>query len=224
MNKNYQNTQQRDNADLAIKDLIPLLNSGLNKLNLKLSETTLEKIIAYIALLDKWNKVHNLTSIRDPKSILIRHIFDSLAIAPFIKGPNILDFGTGGGLPGIPLALALPKYNFVLLDSALKKTTFLNHVILALKIKNVNVITKRIEEFHFDPLFATIVTRATAKSDMIIDKTRHLCAKHGQILIMKGKDPKEELKSINNHFELYKIKVPYLNEDRCLIKIPNEIS
>ena len=169
-------------------------------------------------LLNKWNKVHNLTAISEPKAILIRHIFDSLAIVPFIKGPDILDFGTGGGLPGIPLALLLPEYNFVLLDSAHKKTTFLQHVVLALNIKNIKIVTKRIEDFHFDRLFATIVTRATTKSDIIIEKVKHLCAKNGQILIMKGKNPAEELKSVKN-FELYRLEVPYLNEERHVVKI-----
>jgi len=202
-------------------DFYLFLQSGLNKLKLELPEIILEKIIAYVALLNKWNKVHNLTAISDPKAILIRHIFDSLAITPFITGSDILDFGTGAGLPGIPLALVLPKYNFVLLDSANKKTTFLNHVVLSLDIKNVKIITKRVEEFDFDHPFATIVTRATAKADVIIDKTSHLCAKNGEILIMKGKNPKEELKTIKKPFELHRIEVPYLDEERHIVKVLN---
>jgi 16S rRNA (guanine527-N7)-methyltransferase len=173
----------------------------------------------YITLLHKWNKAYNLTSIRDPKLILIRHIFDSLAIVPFIVGPNILDFGTGAGLPGIPLALALPKYNFVLLDSSNKKTIFLNHVVLLLEIENINVVTKRIEAFSFASEFATIITRATTTLEEVIDKTKHLCAKNGQILVMKGKYPTKELEAIVQPKEVYNIKVPYLNEERHLIKI-----
>lgn len=212
MNKNYGD----------ISGLYPLLQLGLAKLNLDLSKTTLEKIIAYIALLHKWNKVHNLTAISDPKAILIRHIFDSLAIIPYIaKEGYVLDFGTGAGFPGIPLALALPEHNFVLLDSSNKKTTFLNHVVLSLNIKNVKIVTKRIEEFHFEHLFATIVTRATAKSDVVIAKTSHLCTKDGKILIMKGKPPQEELKSVKKPFEIYRIEVPCLNEDRHIVRILN---
>ena len=195
-------------------NLAHLLQSGLDLLNLKLPKTTQEDIIKYINLLDKWNKIHNLTAIRDPKAILIRHIFDSLAIVPFIKGPDILDFGTGAGLPGIPLALALPEWNFVLLDSSNKKTTFLNHVVLSLNIKNVKVVTKRIEEFRFDRGFATIVTRATTKTGIVIDKTVHLCAGSWQILVMKGKNPKDELSDISKPFELHRIEVPYLDEER----------
>lgn len=197
-----------------------LLQSGLDQLKLKLSKTVQSKLITYISLLNKWNKVYNLTAISDPKSILIRHIFDSLAITPFIGGPDILDFGTGAGLPGIPLALVLPEYNFVLLDSSSKKTTFLHHVILSLNIKNVKIFTGRVETFHFDHLFATIVTRATAKAEIVIEKTSKLCAIEGKILIMKGKAPsKEELKSIKNPFELHRIEVPYLNEERHILVI-----
>jgi len=203
-------------------DPFPLLKSGLSKLHLDFSKKTLGKIVAYIELLQKWNKVYNLTAICDQEAIIIRHIFDSLAITPFIKGPNILDFGTGAGFPGIPLALALPEYHFVLLDSVHKKSTFLNHVVLSLKIENVEVVNSRIETFRFDPGFATIVTRATAKVAEVIDKTAHLSADSGQILIMKGRDPQEELKSIKNPFELYHIKVPYLEEERHLIKVSNK--
>lgn len=175
--------------------------------------------MAYITLLIKWNKVHNLTSASDPKTIIIRHILDSLSITNFIMGPNVLDFGSGAGFPGIPLALALPKYRFVLLDSSKKKTTFLNHVVLSLKIKNVVVENKRIEEFYFAPGFATVATRATDKIEVIIDKTKHLCAKSGQILIMKGKSYETELNSVKENLETHEIVVPYLNEKRCLIKV-----
>ena len=177
--------------------------------------------MAYVELLSKWSKVHNLTAIREPQAILIRHIFDSLAIVPFIQGTDILDFGTGAGLPGIPLALALPEYNLVLLDSSRKKTAFLNHVVLSLDIKNVNIATSRIETFHFPRPFATITTRATAKSDEVIDKTYHLLAKPGQILIMKGKNPQAELKIIQESFVILRLAVPYLDEERHLVRVLN---
>ena len=199
--------------------MLPFLQSGIQKLNLELSKETLEKLLLYVELLQKWNKVYNLTAIRDSKSIIIRHIFDSLAITPFINGPDVLDFGTGAGLPGIPLALVLPEFNFVLLDAVRKKTTFLNHVILALEMKNVEVINKRIEAFRFDRSFATIVTRATAKVEEIIAKTSHLCAESGQILMMKGRDPEEDLRNIKKPFRLHRITVPYLKEERHIIKL-----
>ena len=200
-------------------NLASTLQAGLCALNLELAQTTQEKIIDYIALLHKWNQTYNLTAIRDPKLILIRHVFDSLAVTPFIVGPNVLDFGTGAGLPGIPLALALPKYNFVLLDSSNKKTIFLNHVILSLNIENINVVTKRVLDFSFAPRFATIITRATTTLDVIVNDTKHLLAEKGQILVMKGKYPTKELAAIAEPTEVHRIKVPYLDEERHLVSI-----
>lgn len=200
-------------------NLAAILQAGLGVLNLGLSPTIQEKIINYIALLHKWNQTYNLTAIRDPKLILIRHIFDSLAVTPFIVGPNVLDFGTGAGLPGIPLALALPKYNFVLLDSSNKKTIFLNHVILSLNIENIKVVTGRVLDFSFALGFATIITRATTTLDAIVNDTKHLLAKKGQILVMKGKYPTKELAAITEPTEVHRIKVPYLDEERHLIKL-----
>jgi 16S rRNA (guanine527-N7)-methyltransferase len=196
-----------------------LLQCGTHQLGLEISQPTINKFVAYIELLNKWNTIHNLTAITDPEAIVIKHIFDSLSLTPFIKGPGILDFGTGAGLPGIPLSLVLPSYNFVLLDSSDKKTMFLRHVVLTLGLKNILVCTKRIEEFHFDHPFATIVTRATTKVGVVIEKAAHLCEKGGQILIMKGKVPEEELKNIKNSFELHRVLVPYLNEERHIVRV-----
>lgn len=212
-------------TDENLKPLNPsqLLKNGISELQLNLSSAVQSSLMTYVELMDKWNKIHNLTAIRDVHSILIRHIFDSLAIAAFIRGPNILDFGTGAGLPGIPLALAHPEIGFVLLDSANKKTTFLKHVILSLGIKNVEIVTGRIEEFRFAPGFATIVTRATTQVGMIIEKTSHLCARHGQILMMKGKGYTEELKGVSQSLESYPVMVPYLDEERYVVIFrPNE--
>lgn len=209
----------KDGSKFGDTILESLLQSGINKLDLELSPVAQEKTIKYIMLLHKWNQTYNLTAIRDPKLILIRHVFDSLAATPFIVGPNILDFGTGAGLPGIPLALALPKCNFFLLDSSNKKTIFLNHVKFSLNIENINIIAKRIEDFRFVSGFATIITRATTTLDVIINETKHLCTEKSQILVMKGKLPKKELAVINQPTEIYNIKIPYLDEQRHLIKI-----
>lgn len=202
-------------------NLLAILQSGLSALGLQLSPIVQDKIIKYIMLLYVWNQTYNLTAVRDPKLILIRHVFDSLAVAPFIVGPNVLDFGTGAGLPGIPLALALPENKFVLLDSSNKKTIFLNHVALTLNIKNINIVTKRIETFFFASGFVTIITRATTSLDDIVNKTKRLCAKKGQILVMQGKCPTKELAMVTQPIEICRLKVPYLDEERHLLKIFN---
>lgn len=202
-----------------MKDLSRLLQLGLEELSLTLSEVTQEKLIKYSETLIKWNKVYNLTSVNAPKDVLVRHIFDSLSIVPYINGPYVLDFGTGAGLPGIPLALALPNINFVLLDSVGKKTTFLNHVVLTLNLDNVKIVNKRIEEFRFEDDFATIVTRATSDISTVFDKTKHLLKKSGQILVMKGRYPESELVDFDALAKPYQINVPYLDEERYLIKV-----
>lgn len=208
-----------ENNDESTLNLTRFLQSGIDKLNLTIPKSAQEKIIEYVILLHKWNKIHNLTAVRDLNSMLIRHIFDSLAVVPFIKGPNILDFGTGAGLPGIPLAIAMPEWNFVLLDSSNKKTIFLRHVLLTLGLKNVEIVTKRIEEFRFDPGFATIVTRATTRVDEILEKIEHLCNKQSQALIMKGKCPAWELRNVVQAVEVLPVKVPYLDEERHVVKV-----
>lgn len=200
----------------AFKVLKTLLSSGLEQLHLSMPQPAQDKILAYIDLLIKWNKVYSLTAICEPKEILIRHIFDSLAVATFIVGPNILDFGTGAGLPGIPLALALPEYNFVLLDSVNKKTNFLKHVVLSLDIKNVTIVNSRVEQFQFENGFDTIITRATTDVDMLNKLVKHLQTKFGQILAMRGKCTDLELNKIFQNIIIHKIKVPYLNEERHL--------
>lgn len=193
-----------------------LLQSGLSQLSLNMSQSAQDKILAYIGLLIKWNKVYSLTAICEPKEILIRHIFDSLAVASFIAGSNILDFGTGAGLPGIPLALVFPEYNFILLDSVSKKTNFLKHAALSLDIKNVNIVNSRVEKFQFEHGFDTVITRATTDVDMLVKLVKHLQAKPGQILAMRGKCIDLDLSGLSQNINIHKIEVPYLNEERHL--------
>lgn len=203
-----------------ISELNSALSFGLHQLNIALPKSDLIKIIEYIELLRKWNRIHNLTSISNPKHILIKHIFDSLAVRRYIIGPKILDFGSGPGLPGIPLAIALPECQFVLLDSAGKKTIFLNHVRFSLGLKNVLIVNKRVEKFRPDYKFDTVITRATTTIDSIFKITQNLLSKGSNLLIMKGKYPHEEFKEFKKCFEIERIMVPYLNEDRHLVKIP----
>jgi 16S rRNA (guanine527-N7)-methyltransferase len=197
-----------------------ILKNGTEMLRMEISQETQVKFLDYIALLQKWNKLYNLTAITDTNEIIIKHILDSLAIAPFIKGKNILDFGSGAGLPGIPLALAFPQLNFTLLDSNNKKVKFMNHVVLSLGLKNTKVIQKRSEEFNFSPCFDTIVTRATGSLQEIVKVTAHLLCANGQLLIMKGKYPTDEIKAIPELSPtVHRLNVPYLEAERHLVEI-----
>lgn len=199
------------------------LNQGLGSLHLILSEATKDKILAYIKLLEKWNRVYNLTAIENPQEILVEHIFDSLAIAPYLYGQRILDVGTGAGLPGIPLALAFPERRFVLLDSIGKKIRFLTQVIAELALTNVQVLQTRVEAFFPEQCFNSVVVRAVGTIKDIIAKSEHLLCSDGQFLLMKGVYPEAELEGINN-VKVYPLKVPGMDKQRHLICIQRKKS
>ncbi len=203
-----------------------ILKTGLEQLvrangrsPLHLDDTAQHKLLEYVELLLKWNKTYNLTAINDPEEIIIRHILDSLAVAPYIQGERILDVGSGAGLPGIPLALAFPEKQFVLLDSNNKKIRFLTVVIATLKLNNVTVVQKRVEQYQPKHLFDCIVTRALAAVTEIIKITQHLYNEHGILAAMKGKYPTEELQEIQKHVIVHPLKVPLLNEQRHVVII-----
>lgn len=199
--------------------LISKLNAGLAKLNLALPQDAREKLLLHLSLLAKWNKTYNLTAITNLDAMVTLHLLDSLAIAQLIQGPNILDVGSGAGFPGIPLAIALPQYNFVLLDSNRKKTTFLTNVVAQLKLTNVKVIHERVENFHFAQGFDTIVTRATFSLSDFVTLTKHLLHPKGYLLAMKGQYPTEELQLVDADVNVEKLHVPGLDAERHVVKI-----
>ena len=158
-----------------------------------LEADTQARLVAYVRLLEKWNRTYNLTAVRIPAEMIPRHLLDSLAILPYLKGPRILDIGTGAGLPGIPLALARPDLAFTLLDSNAKKTRFVTQACAELGLKNVEVVNERVEKYHPLTTFDTIVSRAfSIIADMLV-ASRHVCGAAGQFLAMKGVTPLEEL-------------------------------
>lgn len=198
-----------------------LLNQ-LSQNHFSINEITSKKLVEYLLLLHKWNQIHNLTSIRDPLQMLSKHIMDSLAISPYLQGPNILDVGTGAGLPGLPLALTHSQYRFSLLDSNGKKTRFLTHVIQALMITNVDIIPLRVEKYHPENCFNSIVSRAFSQLNEFLDKTKHLCCENGIFLAMKGQYPREEIETLNTDFKLIEAKalqIAGLDEKRHLLII-----
>lgn len=204
--------------------LLQLLQTGCKKLNLNLSEEIQAKLVDYVLLLEKWNTVYNLTAIQDPKEMVVRHILDSLSVAPYIVGNSILDVGSGAGLPGIPLALLFPEKHFVLLDSNNKKTRFLFHVISSLKILNIEIVNQRVENYTPNKSkvfngFDIIITRAFSSLRDMVNKTKNLYNSNGCLLAMKGKIPKQEIEEIDSPIMVYNLNVPLLNEERHLISI-----
>lgn len=195
-----------------------ILVSGLQSLNLSQAEGKIEQLLGFIKLIEKWNKAYNLTAIRNREDMVRLHVLDSLAIVPFIEGKRVIDIGTGAGLPGIPLAIYLPEIKFTLLDSNAKKTRFVQQAILELKLKNVSVCHNRVEQYHPEKSFDTVITRAFAGLSDIVELTAHLLNKDGVLLAMKGQIPDvSKLESAKT--ELIPVNVPGISAERCLVKI-----
>ena len=195
-----------------------ILVSGLKSLKLSLSDDKIEQLLDFIKLIEKWNKAYNLTAIRNREDMVRLHVLDSLAIVSFIEGKRVIDIGTGAGLPGIPLAIYLPEIEFTLLDSNAKKTRFVQQAILELKLKNVSVCHNRVEQYHPEKSFDTVITRAFAGLSDIVELTAHLLNKDGVLLAMKGQIPDvSKLESAKT--ELIPVNVPGISAERCLVKV-----
>lgn len=180
------------------------------------------KLLNYIELLERWNRVYNLTAIRDPKEMVSLHILDSLAVNPYLHGTRLLDVGTGAGLPGIPLALLNPDKQFVLMDSNSKKTRFLTQAIAELNIPNIQVVHERCEKFKPERCFDSIISRAFASLEVMLSTTQHLICQNGLFLAMKGLSPTEELSAISPEFTVlgvHKLMIKGLEAERCLVII-----
>ncbi|OGT21552.1 MAG: 16S rRNA (guanine(527)-N(7))-methyltransferase [Gammaproteobacteria bacterium RIFCSPHIGHO2_02_FULL_42_13] len=181
-----------------------------------------EKLAQFLVLLSKWNKIYNLTAITDSREMVVKHILDSLSVAPYLHGERIVDVGTGAGLPGIPLAIILPDRQFTLLDSNGKKTRFLKQTLLELCMENIEIVHERAENYHPEYCFDTVVTRAFASIPDMLSATQHLCCENGLFLAMKGADPSDDLKTINKEFVVNKViplKVTGLNAERHVVAI-----
>lgn len=195
-----------------------LLEQGLKQFNLA---SLCEPLFTYLLLLNKWNLAYNLTAVRDLESMVSKHILDSLAIIPWVKGDRILDVGTGAGLPGIPLAIAKPDAHFVLLDSNGKKIRFLNEVKRQLDLKNLEVVQIRVENYHPAQGFDTVISRAFSSLEQMTHWTTHLIAKDGMWLAMKGRYPDTELNEIHQKYKVEQYTVEGLDGDRCCVLIDN---
>jgi 16S rRNA (guanine527-N7)-methyltransferase len=195
-----------------------ILVSSLEFLNLSLSNDKVDRLLDFIKLIEKWNKAYNLTAIRDREDMVRLHLLDRLAIAHYIEGKRVIDIGTGAGLPGIPLAIYWPEIEFTLLDSNAKKTRFVQQAILELKLKNVSVCHNRVENYHPEKSFDTVITRAFAGLFDIVELTAHLLGKEGVLLAMKGQAPViPKLESAK--MELIPVSVPGIVAERCLVRI-----
>ncbi|MFK8331247.1 16S rRNA (guanine(527)-N(7))-methyltransferase RsmG [Pseudomonas sp. BJa5] len=178
------------------------LSTGARQLGVELSEGQHAQLLAYLALLIKWNKAYNLTAVRNPDEMVSRHLLDSLSVMPFIHSERWLDVGSGGGMPGIPLAILHPDKQVTVLDSNGKKTRFLTQVKMELKLDNLQVIHKRVEEYQPAQPFTGIVSRAFSSMENFTNWTRHLGDEKTQWLAMKGLHPADELVALPADFKV----------------------
>lgn len=198
------------------------LQQGLIALGLTLARDTQQRLLDYIALIEKWNRTYNLTAIREPEKMVSHHLLDSLAVAPHLHARRLLDVGSGAGLPGIPLALANPDMHVTLLDSNHKKAAFLNQAVIELKLKNTEVCGERVESWQTQNKFDVIISRAFSDMGEFVRITRHLLAPGGVYAAMKGLHPYEEIDKLPPDCKVLQVlplAVPGLDGARHLVLI-----
>ncbi|MDO8262950.1 MAG: 16S rRNA (guanine(527)-N(7))-methyltransferase RsmG [Gallionella sp.] len=195
------------------------LQHGIAQLGITLCTDAQSKLLDYLALLRKWNKVYNLTAIRDPQQMVSHHLLDSLAVMPHLWAGRWLDVGCGAGLPGLVLAVAQPEWQFTLLDSNSKKTSFVQQAIIELGLHNVSVHCARAEEWQPAERFDGIISRAFSELGDFLRSTRHLMAPHGRWAAMKGA-PQQELAGLPDGCRVecvIPLQVPGLHAARSLV-------
>lgn len=206
---------------LALQErLAAQLAAGLTQLQLPVSASVQTELLRYLELLLRWNQAYNLTAVREPEEMVARHLLDSLAVLPYVEGPDLLDVGTGPGLPGIPLALARPFQRVCLCDSNGKKARFLREVLRHLPLSTTTVHEGRVESLRADPGYTQIISRAYASLLDFVHSTAHLLAPQGRWLALKGKVPHEEIAALPAGVvltALHPLTVPGVDGERCLL-------
>jgi 16S rRNA (guanine527-N7)-methyltransferase len=196
------------------------LDHGLAGLGLRLSADARSRLLQYLGLLSKWNRIYNLTAIREPTKLVSHHILDSLAVLPYLEGTSVVDVGSGAGLPGIPLAIAKPEWGFTLLDSNHKKAAFQRQAVLELSLENTQVVTDRAEHWRPAHRFDIAISRAFSDLPSFVETAQHLCRSGGVLAAMKGIYPHEELTQLGPEVRVPKVvplDVPGLGASRHLV-------
>ena len=196
------------------------LAEGLESLGSALPESAEERLLAYLALIEKWNRVYSLTAVRNRASMLHQHLLDSLAVLPHLAGDRILDVGSGAGLPGIPLAIAWPHARVTLIDANHKKAAFLRQAAIELNLNNVAVVCDRVERWQPEGRFDVVISRAFSDLGQFIELAGRLCSRDGVLAAMKGVYPHEELTQVPEGFKLSEVialTIPGLEARRHLV-------
>ena len=206
-------------------DLLTVLKNSLKNSELIVTEEQQQQLIRYVLLMHKWNKTYNLTSVRDPRQMVIKHIVDSIVVAPFLDKNQYIDVGTGPGLPGIPLAIMCPDKQFILLDSLGKRVRFMKQVAYELKIDNIEPVQSRVEDFVAKVKIDGVLSRAFASLKDMLHWCQHLVDSYGVFMALKGQLPTDELQQLPLGFtlqETIKLDVPGLDGERHIIKIKKQ--
>lgn len=203
-----------------MSDLQQQLSVLLRSADIRLTDQQKQQLTGYVEMLHKWNKAYNLTSVRQPEQMLVRHIMDSIVVEPHLTGCRFIDVGTGPGLPGVPLAIVRPDSHFVLLDSLGKRVRFLKQVQHELGLTNIEPVQSRVEEYQGEP-FDGVISRAFASLDDMLSWCHHLPEPEtGRFFALKGSVPEEELTRLPEGISLVsveKLVVPKLDEQRHLV-------
>ena len=198
------------------------LSAGITRLGLELAPAQVDALGVLVAELAEWNTRMNLTAITDPAEVVDKHLLDSLAVLPWLRGHAVADVGSGAGFPGLPLAIADPERRYTLIESTGKKTKFMRHVIERLALPNVQVLQGRAEALRPSPAFDTVISRALGSLSDFVQVAGHLAGRGGRLLAMKGKVPEAELKALPTGWKalaVHPVAVPGLEAERCLVEL-----
>lgn len=199
-----------------------ILLQGCEKLALDITTEQADKLTGYVQRIDKWNKAYNLTSVRDPEQMMVKHILDSLAVTRFVSGKRVIDVGTGPGLPGMPLAIMLPDIKFTLLDSLGKRVRFMKQCAFELGLTNVTPVHSRVEEHEPAQPYDIVLSRAFASLKDMLHWCQHLVDSSGVFFALKGQFPQSEIDEVSDHFQIGSVEalsVPDLTGERHLVTI-----
>ena len=199
-------------------DIRSRLEEGAQKLAVALTESQFDLLLAYLTMIQKWNKAYNLVGTSNADELVQKHLLDSISIVPHIKNPPVLDVGSGAGLPGIPLAICLPDISFTLLDSNGKKARFMRQVVMDLKLTNVEIVQIRVENYQPSEAPKTVLARAFAPVDKALHMLCEVCAPQGQVQLMLGTKP-DELPVVSgvNDVQVHSVTIPGLDSQRHLL-------
>ncbi len=198
------------------------LQAGAGTLGVALAPGQIEQLFDFVAALERWNRVYNLSGVRDPDQMVVLHLLDSLSVGHWLGGSPVLDLGTGAGLPGVPLAIAYPQRRFVLLDGNSKKLRFVTQTLFDLGLRNASAVQARIEAYRPAEKFATIVSRAVGSALDLFALAAPLLEPGGRLLLMKGRHPEQDLHALaagGIPCRLQSLAVPFLERERHLIEI-----